>query len=1163
MSAKWKYMPTKDCLNIFVSSRIEECSKERSVVGRAIKSLKHEPIIFEKVGARPYPARHLYLSRLRDSQLMIAIYRSGYGYIDTAGGMEISGIEDEFEFAVNNKIDALFYVHSNKIDREQRLSELIAKVSACASISFYEDPEELFERVQLDITAYLTSKVLQQEKLQAVLEDNAADLLLRLSKGGSKLLWRDQLVSSILHASSLSPVLCVFGPAGIGKTIVAAQVAQAVKACFIRAENLAPRELFNVCAAALSPGQDFVAQQTLPDARQALLKSWSSAEHVLLVLDDCEYVAELLYTLDVSGTPHPQKKIIFTSVNKSSTYLNVEVPPFSSEEVCELVGVGGEFLQRNTFRVDDNQQVLQQSVPLSGKLLEISASHSVTSREILAYLSLTPAPLSAEHLLKLVGDDRYSVEQLYADIGCLGQSIDDGPRGFRLFDSKQIEALRLQVSRTPQRLKFYVNRLAALFESIGDFRLAYDVATLQGDGHEKHFAMAALRQSTQLGDWRLGIRIANQLLSEALNVEHKAEAFSLMLSMVYPLELMGEASRASQFLVKAKELAIQIGATALAQVEEVELASRARRTLSGSDVEGLEAVYARYGELELPWDQARLGVELSALYLHAKAYERAVDILRPSITIFKELGDEYGVETAEKNLVSALTALPGHDAEAESLLHSLSMKCEQEVDSRRQRAWLCNILTRKLRNADRHGEAEALAKEAIEIAESLGDETLRATNLVNLGNIYSDLERVDEALATYDAAAISAKKCGRRDIEADASRFQARVLCQLPVVYKGHRDRYERAVFLSQYAAGLLTGSIYFGAKAHVQVTLGHAYCEIGDTSKAVRSYFDAAQEYSHVPDDGDFAWALLKASDLALPGFVEDYLVGMSSVFGVTQANESSLTDQFVALIRPMVSTVPHAALVRLLGVHLATIRSNLPPYFMPPLVEAVLNEFQWAIGDGKSVGSYRVLHAALVLVCLLKDDSRPFLRSKLAHQISKAVDGLYARDVSADEIVWTVVLKLNRSVVVTIAPLDDAPTTVFATFILAFFIKAFEDDLLRELVPNPNTDELFVNVCSHSEIPEDFKLLLDSTLRTGEILSEQSCVVTRPTFYADDTPTCVVLSPKFLDEMVFGEGVGGSLQLLCGLTLVELVFQLLQGEVETEELRPKIVSLIRKTLS
>jgi hypothetical protein len=54
-----------------------ECAVERGIARDAIKSLNHEPILFEEVGARPYTARETYEPRLRESQFLLVSTGTG------------------------------------------------------------------------------------------------------------------------------------------------------------------------------------------------------------------------------------------------------------------------------------------------------------------------------------------------------------------------------------------------------------------------------------------------------------------------------------------------------------------------------------------------------------------------------------------------------------------------------------------------------------------------------------------------------------------------------------------------------------------------------------------------------------------------------------------------------------------------------------------------------------------------------------------------------------------------------------------------------------------------------------------------------------------------------------------------------------------------------
>ena len=129
----------QDGLRVFVSSTIKECAEERAVVRDAIRSINHEPILFEDIGARPYPPRDLYKARLEISQIFVGIYRESYGWI--APGMEISGVEDEFRLATARGMDRLVYVYQTPSSRDTKLQILIDEAkNSGITIASYTDP---------------------------------------------------------------------------------------------------------------------------------------------------------------------------------------------------------------------------------------------------------------------------------------------------------------------------------------------------------------------------------------------------------------------------------------------------------------------------------------------------------------------------------------------------------------------------------------------------------------------------------------------------------------------------------------------------------------------------------------------------------------------------------------------------------------------------------------------------------------------------------------------------------------------------------------------------------------------------------------------------------------------------------------------------------------
>ncbi len=1166
MTDSWKYHATQDKLRVFVSSRIEECKQERSIARDEVFSLNHNPVLFEHLGAKSYPPRELYLSRLRDSQVMIGIYRCGYGFVDITNGMTISGIHDEYEFAQRNGIDCLFYVLKICEKREPALSTMIENIQRGPyTVSFYDEPEQLGDRIRDDLTALITEKYLRTDTQTRALQENASVILLRVTQRTGVILSRQTLVSELQSISRGSPILCIWGPPGIGKTTLAAQLATADSAVFVRLSGLAPIDVFSVCARALrgerSDGSEDYS--SLEASRAALVSAWAATKTVKLVVDECNFVEELIDALSAGGGFGNGKQLVFTSRANSTNVRDFEVPPLTRTETERLLQdiVKKKEIVSELIKIGNPLQLHHALLRLKfGSPRTDFAEMQGSGGEILRYLSISPVPLNAENLLELRGDDSYLIDDLYEDIQELGGLVEDSNLGFRLMHAETASKVASELQKSPQRYRFFTNRLIRLFESLRDFRRAYELASTLKDGTGQRYATSAIRQAIWLGDWRFAVALMEQMLQQALDAESKSEAFHLMLSLVYPLELMGDTGRASEIVHRAEQLANGLGESARLTLAEVKVSSRARQGLTEKDVEALKHIYDEYGERQESWDQARVGLELSALYISAKEFEQARDILLPTVATFEGIGDEYGLDLAQRNLASALSGIPGSEAKAEEIIKLIEARSHDEPDVRRQRAWLCNLLTRRLRQAGRYEEAEKLAREAIEIGSELPDEYVRAINLINLGNNYRDQDQPREAIEAYEKAAIAAQKCGRRDIEADASRLTAGIYNDFHI--DDIHDNSNRALAYAQHAIGLLRDTLNHDGRANALWELADAQTELANKPEATKAYFEAALEFSKAREEDACQRSFMAGSDLALPDHPDTYLECLADIFAVPRPNSAQpMSDQFLTLARPIIESTPRSALISLLSQHLHEIWAHVPAIMRPALTGKMLTFIRDAAKENDAIEPWRILYAGIVVCSMLKETQEPFLGAQLAQLISANVNDLFARQDGASQL-WTVVLNLGRRVVVSIVSMDDTPETALACSALAMFLKSFELNLNKELIANGAAkDEVQIFIGHIDHFPGDVRKSVES-LGVTETLRKQAVAVTRTTNFNEGMPTWVILSPTFNEDIVFGEGKGGSLQMLFGLTLTELTFQLLKGQVENETIRPKVVSLVRRTI-
>lgn len=1151
----WRDETTQDKLHVFISSRLQECKEERTAARIAVLGLNHTPVLFEHVGARSIKPRKLYLSRLRDSQLMVAIYRLGYGYIDSAGGMKISGLEDEMIFAQDHGIPILLYVYRDQDGREPRLAELIDRLSPNVTIWFYRTPEELQHRIREDVTAEVTRLILRPQIARNVLANSPSGLLERASERQGEIVERSDVIETVAQLSAKNPILFVVGEAGVGKTTLVAQFSEKSGASFVRVGGLAPLDLFAVCSTALTKSES-ATFSTLQGALLSFSSAWAEFEDVNLVVDECDFILELLKAIELGGGANERKRIVITSRETVADLPYFTVPRLTRDELHRIRGAD---LEVETFDQMFTPLEAQGLSRVAGKLIE---GPDAVAKEVVAYLALSPTHLDADELLGLLGRQNLGIEGLYDELKSAKRLIDDSPRGFRLVHENLAERLRTEIQSSPQRLRFYVNALEKVFHDRGDYRMLYKIASMLSSEAAEPYAIAALQQSIRIGDYRFGRDVAESMLEQAQNLEQKSEALSLMLSLIYPMEMMGDAVRASELLKEAEVLAQALGDEEEARVKEVALSSRARRTLAEHDVTGLEEARNKYKELGSIWDHARLGLELSALYMSSKSFEKAVEILRESLPEFESVGDDYGVDLAERNLAASLTGLPGTDAEVDQIVSRIRLRSSESADPRRQQAWYNNILTRRYRSAGRFDEAKKVAEETIQISKELGEDSLSAITYINLGNVLKDQENVAGALEAYGEAGRLSQSCGRRDIEADSSRLSAGVLNDIESSSTIVSDRYNQAKSFSQHAVGLLEGTIYYDALARSYIELAEAEYHLDDKAASAAAYFSAAARFLLVPDAEGYNAALIQGAEIALDTDVDCYLTHMAQAFRLSLDENAAIADNFLLLVEPIIRIAPKKHLVRILGRHFAKLWTKLPPLLRPVLLETLGDIYDEVSNSSDPIESWRLAYTGFLIPFLSREVRGPDIHNRIAAALTRSISGLDVRSTHGGDVVWTVVLEGERTKVVSIVPLDDTTVTAAAAQALALFFKGFEAEI-NDIAKGTEVDELLIQVALFDEMPQDIRDVSNRMFNLQGAVNEQGSAATRTEDFSGETPTLVFLSSNFLTRAEVGEGVSGSIQMMLGLTLVEVLYQLFKGEVDHDQLRPKVIELIRKTLS
>ncbi len=272
-------------VRVFISSTLRELSAERTAARDAVTALRLVPVMFE-LGARPHPPRQVYRAYLAQSQIFVGVYWQSYGWV--APGEETSGLEDEYRLSAG--MPRLIYVKSPAPGRENRLTELLARIKDDDSASYqrFSDPAELQRLVEDDLALLLS------ERFEATRAKPDAGNAGALPVPVTPLVDRDQEAAAVqdLVVGQGVRLITLTGPGGVGKTRLAVEAARRLAPAFpdgVRFVDLAPIRAAGLLPAAIAAG---LGLNTSGDRLVSDVLSYLRARQVLLVLDNFEQVID-------------------------------------------------------------------------------------------------------------------------------------------------------------------------------------------------------------------------------------------------------------------------------------------------------------------------------------------------------------------------------------------------------------------------------------------------------------------------------------------------------------------------------------------------------------------------------------------------------------------------------------------------------------------------------------------------------------------------------------------------------------------------------------------------------------------------------------------------------------------------------------------------------
>ena len=1156
-------------IKVFLSSVIKECEEERKRLASIFKELNHDCFIFEDEGASPHPPRRLYLQHLRGSQIFVAIYKNSYGYV--AKDMEISGIEDEYREASKIGIPKFIYIYAEDQNREKPLKLLIDEIGKESEVTYYKFSEidDLVEKIKGNITNHIAEVYGASVALETLERATPKDQF-EYSLKGLNFVKREDMLQGIYSGFERRLPINLYGPAGIGKTTLLLKLADEKKFIYIPAKYLTPRESLLRIVNDLNekhvvgkiPSNDFEGLSV------ELKRLWLDIKDITIIIDDIEDSPELIKLASELNELSQGNKIILSSRNKlEGKFTALKMTYLSSAQIEDAINKTLTDAESQTYEkaYRRNPEIIKhiKSI-LSGDFTEGSIStetlwnkSSGLAGELLTFIWMSGSPLSIENLEELTNKKGIESQELWSALEEVKFLLKDTIIGYEIASESIRGELQNIIEKSPAKLIYYSKKIAKWFFDRGDYISSYKALKNTGDPRLPKILRHAARQAGI--EWKqkdLKAILSDQVLYFEKS-DDKENLILALLAYAQSEEYVGDFESAQNAIDKAREINAELNKEDNFDNEIKERTLLHEALLSRDEValQKLEDLIDYYLKNEDKYSAARIGIELCVLKMNQKDYDGARPYAEEALITFQQLGDNYGINVAKRNLVMIMHYLPQFKEDGDRILKELT---EGELVNKRERAWLCNLMTVKFRKKytkKGYEIAEEYAQEAINIGKELDDPYLISNNLINLGNVYFDKEEYEKAIESYNKAAEIAQNIQRKDIEASAS-------VQLATVYNVQGEyvlaknyalhgaalaasvlgRIERGQALNQYAKACQR----LGENTEACEKSLEAALEVKSLDyKVSQSYIDRAVMLAHATKNMDLYLETLEKYYLSGDKIPDDLRAPCEKLHHLTANVICGTLEEYI---------------IPIFGIHTYFLLDGLPPLIQRQLFKKTLEHLVSLKKDGlKSELFFHSLFSLLVAISpdvLISDDL-----IDVGDLLNDNFEGITFKPEPDGAIRFCLNLELGKTLTVSFITYDNRKDSQVVCLLLVLFLMGFQNKIRSEIIMEFEfeRDELEIAISSIEETPGDLKPFFQDALK------DEFCAVPRPVSPKEDRniPLFVVCRGDISQNWKTATGSVTSIQWLVANILSELTYRLYENEVELDSIMPKIINIVKETIS
>lgn len=751
-------------IRVFLSSRIHELAAERKALVHMIEQMGLTPIFFEEI-PRPHPPRDLYSAYLEQSDLFLAIYGTGYGWVDVEGGMTISGVHDEWLLSIG--MPRIVFVKDVGEAREPRLAELLHEISLSGvTFTCFRSIPELVNRARDAIALCLSERFLAQD-IEVTVPNYVEQLATELEK--------HPILATRFLVDELEPTLVdcrrvfIEGSPGVGKTVALYQLAKHNPAAIylsLRNQSLlsAASHLFSkLTKIAHKPAHRISsAADALASCETLLVKIQAR-----LLIDDVDQATDVASGL--ARLAPGEGRLIFAGRFVPPEFLQefrvLKCPGFSEAEAdCYLASALSDssiHAQTAIQRSNGNPLYLRYYIEspsseppasLAGFHASMWAALSAPQKELVAVLALSEVALKLDEIAAVLSAYRsVTISAIAAqdEVASLGNLV--SPRGdrFRLFHPAFRDFVCAALNRQNLAQPIHCG-LAAAFSARSQLFLRV-IHSVRG-GMSKAVYDHLLRTAAW-ANVTGRMRVSRDLLASTIRLaRQKSDWVTAGLALHQSADLKQHTRSIKSALLSAKlaeKMLLRSKSKDAALAARISKAAFLIEIDSGDEAELiLKTAIDDCAKIGLRQMEATARVNLAYLYTRRGRLARCAEECEKAKVIFEEVGDLWGVAVAVLNAQNYYIAIYDRTNQIRSFRRLLSLA--KELDSPRLEIASYNGMTVFYRREKKFDLAEKVCLKAITFARNLGIWSVEAVNIGNLGNVYRDQERYDKARECYE-----------------------------------------------------------------------------------------------------------------------------------------------------------------------------------------------------------------------------------------------------------------------------------------------------------------------------------------------------------------------------------------------------------------------------